>query len=33
MLYYINTVVKDILSREEYDDYVIYFYTYDDVVH
>jgi hypothetical protein len=25
--------MKDVLSREDLDDVVIYFYTYDDTVH
>lgn len=33
MLTYISTVIKDVLSREDLNDVVIYFYTFDDTVH
>jgi hypothetical protein len=33
MLTYFSTVVKDVLAREDLDDALIYFYTYDDTVH
>ena len=33
MLYYFVAVMKDVLSREEFDEHQIYFFTYDDTVH
>lgn len=33
MLSYMVTVMKDVLSREELDDTLIYFYTFDDALH
>ena len=33
MLYYAVTVLKDILAREEYNDTILFFYTYDETVH
>ena len=33
MLSYMITVIKDVLSREDLNDTVIYFYTFDDTVH
>ena len=33
MLTYAISVMKEVLSRPELDDTVIYFYTYDDSLH
>jgi hypothetical protein len=33
MLSYLVSVLKDVLAREDLDDTLIYFYTYDDTVH
>lgn len=33
MLEYMVTVMKDVLSREDMNDTLIYFYTYDDTLH
>lgn len=33
MLYYTVAAMKEVLSRPDLDDLLIYFYTYDDLVH
>ena len=33
MLSYLVSVMKDVLSREDLDDTLIYFYTFDDTLH
>jgi hypothetical protein len=33
MLYYAVAAIKEVLARPDLDDLLIYFYTYDDLVH
>lgn len=33
MLYYAVAAIKEVLARTDLDDLLIYFYTYDDLVH